>query len=822
MWPEWSATGEASRFDALEFSYDPWLLLLSCSIAILASYVAFHHTERLNSAGTGRSKTLWLVTSAASMGSGIWSMHFVGMLAVRFSTEMHQGYDPWLTGLSFVFAIVGSAIAFYLIDARRRERTAPIKAGVPLALGIGAMHYTGMAGMHMAARLAYDPFLFAFSIVAALLLSTLAICILLSRRGEAKRTWRGAPFKGAFVMGLSIAAMHYTAMVGTSFVPVSGSVDVASSLSGRFMAVLDAGVILLIIGLSFVASLVDRQLALQKSRVEESQGFLKAVLDGAVEGIIAITETGIIQSINAAGADMFDYSVAEVVGQNVEMLMPLEGRAEHEGFLANSHLHTGRILGQQRELVALRRDGTTFPITLSVSPMKFGGEKMYVGVCADDTVRKQHEAELVRAKEEAESANQAKSDFLATMSHEIRTPMNGVLGMATLLLDEEMPPEQLEQIKVIKDSGEALLSLLGNILDLSKVEAGHLDLEAVDFSLNNLLDSVSALWESRLKSQGIDFTIHIDRDVPPVVRSDPGRLRQVLFNLVGNAAKFTEEGSVSVKVSQRSLEEEELELRFSVTDTGVGIRPERQASLFDKFTQADSSITRKYGGTGLGLSICKQLAVLLGGEIGVQSQLGTGSTFWFTVRCEHGDPKAESDEAWLFDAAAETTLEEGRKLRILAAEDNHINQTILMAMVEKAGHRIDMVNDGVEAVAAVLRSPYDLVLMDVQMPVMDGITATGKIRELPDAVNHIPIIAVTANAMMGDREKYLAAGMNDYVTKPINPKRLFAAITRCIGSDMAVELSEETAEETPEPTEDALRALESLSAGLDDLLEAKK
>ena len=568
-----------------------------------------------------------------------------------------------------------------------------------------------------------------------------------------------------------------------------------------------------------------KEMAALAEALHESETRLAGILDIATEAVVSVDETFRIRLFNKGAQTTFGYELEEAIGQPLQMLIPQrfhDSHREHaEGFVRSAE--TNREITQRNEVLGLRKDGTEFAIEASVSRLDQLGDKTYTAMVRDITDRKQAEEDLLAAKEQAEEANRSKSDFLASMSHEIRTPMNGVLGMVGVLLDSELSSEQRKHARTIRDSGEALLSLLNDILDLSKIEAGQVELEVLDFDLEGLLDSVDSLWGPRLQGKGLELSIQVAPDVAPVLSSDPTRIRQILFNLVGNAAKFTDQGKIAVDVSQRALKDGELELRFAVTDTGIGIEPDAQSRLFSKFTQADKSVTRRFGGTGLGLAICKQLAELLDGEIGVESAPGQGSSFWFTVRCVPGDAAIVDTEAWTGETIADEAPESSRPLRILVAEDNHINQTVLLAMLGKAGHRIDIAGNGLEAISSVTRVAYDLLLMDVQMPEMDGMTATRRIRDLPGETGRIPIIALTANAMKGDREKYLAAGMNDYVSKPIKPNALFAAIAGCTGvkpSDAARD-TEAATTVAPQgnPSADDADALSGLIDDLDDLIK---
>jgi PAS domain S-box-containing protein len=475
------------------------------------------------------------------------------------------------------------------------------------------------------------------------------------------------------------------------------------------------------------------------------------------------------------GGFRFDDRVREIYG------FPVEGDwIDRERALDHIHVddRTGlRADGLQalatglpvQSFFRIQRDdgGLRYVEAHALASRNAAGRSMLVGVNRDISEDVTKTAELEAKRVEAEAAAVAKGQFLATMSHEIRTPMNGVIGMLTVLQQSDLAPIHREQADVALKSATHLLHILNDILEVSRLEAGQVSLVLRDFAPRVLANEVTELFSRGVVREGVELTLMIRPDVPGLVNADEDRLRQILTNFVGNAVKFTEAGKIEIEVDYRPDSEC---LLIAVKDTGIGISPETCKRLFGRFVQADASTTRRFGGTGLGLAICRQYADLMNGRIGVESEEGRGSRFWLEVPAPVGQgvpPHVDEPE-----------MPESRPLRLLVAEDNETNQRVIAALLGSFGHSFTLVSDGAQAVAAVSSGDFDAILMDVQMPVMDGPTATRRIRALGGRASMLPIIALTANAMPGHRAEYLAAGMTDYMAKPIDLRALHACLAK--------------------------------------------
>ncbi len=520
-----------------------------------------------------------------------------------------------------------------------------------------------------------------------------------------------------------------------------------------------------------------RTLIVKAGIADRLQDVLRGILKISSEAIVVADEKQRILIFSKGAEAIFGYGQDEVLGQRLDRLMPAEFRKAHREHVRRfaASAAQSRRMDRRAEVLGQRKGGEVFPLEAGLSKLSTPNGLIYTVILRDISERRAAEAAMAQAVAQAEAASQAKSAFLAAMSHEIRTPLNGVLGMAQSMALEDLPPHQRERLDVIHQSGESLLAILNDILDLSKIEAGKLHIEDAEFDLGELLQGVHATFRAVAERSGLSFDLDFPAGVRGVYRGDPLRVRQILHNLVSNALKFTANGGVRIAVGQPSGV-----LTFRVQDTGIGIAPEKAGRLFHKFEQADASITRQYGGTGLGLAICHDLARMMGGSIAVESVAGEGSTFTVALplpRIARAQAAARPAEPATRDAASGQAA-----IRILAAEDNGTNQLVLRTLLQQAGLEVRIVADGVEAVAAWAEEAWDLILMDIQMPRMDGLTATGVIRsrELAEGRARTPIVALTANAMDHEVAEYRRAGIDGYVAKPIQVQKLYAAIEEAV------------------------------------------
>jgi PAS domain S-box-containing protein len=557
--------------------------------------------------------------------------------------------------------------------------------------------------------------------------------------------------------------------------------------------------------LGVIQDITERQRA--EEALRKSEEWHRTILQSAMDGFWLVDTQGHLLEVNETYCRMSGYRAEELLVMHISDLQvsaaPDDAATRIKRIMAQGE---SRFESRHR-----RKDGSIFDVEVSVQYRPIEGGRL-VGFLRDITERKRAEGRIARylqeleaarttqernnadlarmveqlavEKDRAEAATCAKSEFLSSMSHEIRTPMNGVIGMTGLLLDTPLTPEQAGYAEAVRSSGEALLDIINDILDFSKLEAGKLELEIVPFDLQRALEDVVGLLDVKAHEKKLELLLRYAPDAPREFLGAPGRIRQVVLNLVSNAIKFTDSGHVLVEAESKAISGGVASIRIAVRDTGIGIPAERQGMLFQKFQQLDSSTTRKYGGTGLGLAISKQLVELMGGTLSLTSQVGEGSTFAVEIplqvnpllRVEPREGKSQEP----------SSLPSFAGKRVLLAEDNIVNQKVAAALLGKLGCRVDVAANGLEASDMAAQLPYDLIFMDCQMPEMDGYQATSEIRQREGAARHTPIIALTAGAMTEDRERCLQAGMDDYVSKPFHVAQLSEMLDKHLGLDRPV------------------------------------
>jgi two-component system sensor histidine kinase/response regulator len=885
-----------------------WIATLSLFVAACASYTALDVAGRATAA-TGRARLAWLIGGAFAMGMGIWSMHYVGMLAFELPVVVY--YHIPTVFVSFLAGVFASGVALFIASRPQWSWPASIVASVVMGGGIAAMHYIGMAAMRLSAMMRWNYIVVAMSIAIAIGVSLVAMWLAFRFRRETRMI---APLKiaSALVMGAAVVGMHFTGMAAATFESSSMAIDHTSSVAISSLGLTGIVVVTLaVLAFSSLTSVLDRHLMAQRLQLSESDARYQHLVARSRTGIYQATLDGRLLECNAAFSRILGYESREEC-LAVPLTAYYASAADREHFVSALSADKGL---SDHEVQLIDRNGRAIWIleTASLHEDVDGRPNAVEGTIHDITQRKDAEAVLRTAMQASEQANRAKSEFLANMSHEIRTPMNGIVGMTELALETNLSPEQREYMETVRLSADALLRVINDILDFSKIEARRLDIDVVDFDLRTLVDDVLRTVAPHAHAKNLELACRVDPDIPTAVSGDPTRVRQILLNLLSNAVKFTEAGEVVLEINSCLMDDGRAWMSFSVTDTGIGIPREKHAEIFEPFTQADTTTTRRFGGTGLGLTICSRLATLMGGAIAMESEVGRGSRFTMSLPFEirsvapAAEPLGKKEElrgisvlvvddnatnrrileetlkGWgmrptLVEGghaavrALETAVAAGtpftlalidfqmpeldgfglakliqerpdlgtptimmlssvghrtnadqlreigiasyltkpvrrpvlmdsmlsvltsnstgrvtprsvgpaqaqRSLRILVAEDNDVNARLVSVLLEKRGHTSSRVITGASAVDAVARGGFDLVLMDVQMPEMDGLEATAIIRRSEETSGRrVPIIALTANAMTGDREACLAAGADGYLAKPISSKKLIELI----------------------------------------------
>ncbi len=872
----------------LPSSHNLSLVALSIAIAILASYLALDLAGQVTrSAGTGRLG--WIAGGGFAMGTGIWSMHFIGMLA--FSLPIPIQYHIPLVGLSLLAAVAASAIALFVVSKPDLTFKALGFGSLFMGAGITTMHYIGMTAMRLQATTIYDPVLVLLSVVVAVTVSYVGLQLTFALRSETETTGLIKKIGGAAIIGSAIPAMHYTGMAAASFsphnmvMPASPLIIDISLLGGITIAI---GTFV-IFGFTWVSAMIDRHLTRQakdiyhanellrteiaeRRRIEEalqeSETYTRLIVENALDSVITINLEGIITGWNQQAESMLGWTPPEAIGQPlVSLIIPPSFRESHnQGLERFRTTGEGPVLNKRIEITALHQQGHEFPVELSISPIhsqdgvtfsafirdittrkqaeneiksvaKFPDENpnpvlrisqegilLYANaasiplietwetqidqlvpspvlqfvqdaltsqtngelevdchqqICSlvvspivdegyvnlygrDVTERKKAEHALYQAKEAAELANRAKSEFLATMSHELRTPLTGILGYAQILKKErDIPQKQRNAVNVIEHSAEHLLSLINEILDLSRIEAGSLELQLDDLNLSKLLLNLSNIIRARSDDKQLSFTYECLSDLPAIVRGDERRLRQVLINLLDNAIKYTKDGGIALKVGYH-----ENRIRFLVEDTGMGIKPEHLEAIFLSFQRVhDPKLVVE--GTGLGLAISQKLVALMGGTLSVKSSPGEGSQFWFDLDLH--EVKGSQEEPLSIEPKIIGIT--GERPTILIVDDKVDNRMFLNDLLTPLGFDVAEAQDGEECLGQALTIRPDAILMDLRMPNMDGLEATRRIRQSPE-LKDVVIIAISASSFEHNRLECLKAGTDNFLSKPFRINKL--------------------------------------------------
>jgi len=770
-------------YECLRHEHDWLLVSLAALICLASSFAASVILDRLKKR-TGSARSVWLFTIAAVVGFGIWATHFVAMLA--YEPGVGFSFDFLKTLLSLVL-IVGISLPAFEFISGSRNRIKNLLGATMFGFGISAMHYSGMRGLMPDGFMVWNKSYVLVSVIMGCVFSIIAF----------EMHKRHKKLKGQIVcalfMTLAICSMHFVGMSALTLVPYGIGEPTEYGLSPGVLGVFIGAAAIIVLQTGIAAAVFDswmwQRKRSEKWKAREHETLLASMAEVAKIGAweldletmtpIWSAQTRALHKVDNAFRPDLEIAASFFPGDAGKTFLDTIDAAcrGKKGFDIELPFRTdmGEALWVRVVCRFLTQDGHQCKL---------------IGAYQDITHHKVERDSIEEARDVADKANKLKSEFLANMSHEIRTPLNGVLGMAQLLEKTELDDKQRKFTDTIFSSGTSLLTLINDILDISKIEAGLLELETEPFDLNTVLTDVQSAIAGIALQKGIEVSSKCEPGVEGLYCGDAQRIKQVLINLVGNGLKFTEEGSVNIRV--RSTDSSEL--RFEVTDTGPGIAPEKLKAVFERFTQEDGSITRKHGGTGLGLAISRDLVELMGGQIGVESAAGKGAQFWFQIPLETVDATLQQKAQTLGETHASVTLfddfeepaniqeadapaDQHQECKILLAEDNPVNQVMIAESLKLMdGISLSTVENGAEAIAHLDRYDCDLVLMDGNMPVLSGDEAIIRIRASSEPYADIPIFVLSANALAGDEADYLKAGATAYLSKPINIDQLMDAV----------------------------------------------
>lgn len=741
--------------------HNGWMVLLSVLVAIIASTLALQLATLVRVARRSLTRRLALFSGAFTLAAGIWAMHFIGMLS--FSLPVPIQYSPALTSASFIPALLASLLSLFILSTRKPSPLAIALGGLFVGAGIGTMHYSGMFAMQLDGEMRFHLLWFLFSIIIAVLLAMVALAVHFGMKRHLKLSNPVSLCLSGICMGLAISGMHYTGMAGVRFM-LDASVQGDQVNSQAWLAI---SIGLAVIGIGMVVITTNGLMRYRDlvNQAQSSENRLRAIVDTAVDAIITIDESGCILSFNRAAELLFGWTEEEIKGQNVKLLMPEEFSRHHDTYLDRyRHTKQGNLMDNRREVTALRRDGSVFPVRAGVSKTRVDGATVYVGILTDITARVEMEKNLKAAKVRAEQAATARSAFLANMSHEIRTPMNSIIGFSELLLDTELDSNQYRHTRIIHRSARSLLRLLNDILDTAKLDRNAIELELRPFSLKQLVKETCEEIRLLADRKSIYLTLSYETEQQWFL-GDAFRIKQVITNLLSNAVKFTEEGGVTVNVTGNQPG-----ISIVIQDTGIGIPKDRLETIFQPFSQSDASMSRRFGGTGLGTTIAQKLTQLMSGTIHVESEEGKGSTFTISLPLNACDSRQERRHM--------PKPDKDNGMHILAVDDVPENLELLSVNLARAGHSVQTATDGLEAVQAYKTGHYDLILMDVQMPNLDGLGASRQIRayEIQEKLGRTPIIALTASVLERDHKAARLSGMDGVISKPLDWKKVYTEI----------------------------------------------